>query len=152
MNYKKGIFRIWLIAAVCWIGYTLSIESDDVVDTYNYLFQKQQMIEDEKFRIRNDIEYVEKEGKELRAQRKYNGTDPWRKLSQNSQIENNLKEKARLEERLSSPIIIPEPRWEWILDITILPILLPTLMFAVWWILSKIFIWIRKGFVGQNQQ
>jgi ABC-type transport system involved in cytochrome c biogenesis permease component len=51
---------------------------------------------------------------------------------------------------LNSPIIIHTPRWEWILDITILPILLPALMFAVWWILSKIFIWIKKGFVGQN--
>lgn len=150
MNYKKGIFRIWLIAAVCWIGYTLLIKSDDVGDTFDYLFRKQQMIEDEKFRIRNSIKYVEKEGNGLRAQPKYNGTDYWHKYAQSKQIEDNLKEKARLEERLNSPILIPKPRWEWILDITILPILLPALMFAIWWILSKIFIWIKKGFVGQN--
>jgi hypothetical protein len=150
LNYKKGIFRIWLIAAVCWIGYTLLIKSDDVGDTFNYLFRKQQMIEDEKFSIRNSIKYVEKEGNELRSQPKYNGADYWRKYAQSKQIEDNLKEKARLEETLNSPIIIPKPRWEWILDITILPILLPALMFAIWWILSKIFIWIKKGFVGNN--
>lgn len=150
MNYKKGIFRIWLIAAVCWIGYTLFMRSDDVGDTFNYLFRKQQMIEDEKFRIRNSIKYVEKEGKRLSAQPKYNGRDFWHKYSQDKQVEDNLKEKARLEESLNSPIIIPKPRWDWILDITILPILLPALMFAVWWILSKIFIWIKKGFVDQN--
>lgn len=86
MNYKKGIFRIWLIATVCWISYTVFIKSDDVKDTYNYLFLKHQMIEDEKFRIRNSIIYVEKEGKRLRSQPKYNDTNTWAYISQHSQI------------------------------------------------------------------
>jgi hypothetical protein len=148
LNYKKGLFRIWLIAACCWIGYTLYVKSDDVGYTYDYLFKKQQLIEVEQSRLRNEIKNLEEQGKELRAEPKIKDTNFWGRMAQDSGIADNITKKMQLEEILNLPIYIPEPHWDWAIEVTIVPTLLPALMFAAWWILSKIFLWIKKGFAA----
>jgi hypothetical protein len=161
LDFRTGFFRIWLVAAVIWIGCALWIWNQDVEYAFRYCFQHEQLVEDVRkfdhtiddyYRHRREVllkRQVEAIGR-FRADQLSEGNQALKRAGVNlpePKPEPELAEvNSYLEKHTADQVSPSPPSWLWVAGVLVPPIVLYAISIAVFALVR----WIWQGFASRR--
>ena len=153
-KYKTGFFRLWLLLSVGWVGYIFYERNDEINYSFNYLMHHKSLVDEKRVSAVRQLEELEinehqrvKEKNELDSRLQKLGI-PVTKPKTNDMYSDEFMFKIS-KSRLESEIATPEPDkpdYRWILQMIVVPVVLPLALAAVILSIWKLGLWILAGF------
>lgn len=153
MNYRRGLFRIWIICSIVWIVAIIQHSIDDVSYTFSYHFDRKTLVEEKRTQLKNELELAKKklaakkqEEKDVQERLARLGIKLPKPKPDLNKLDDSF-DVVFLEILISKPdLVIDEPNYSWLGNALGWPIIVPLLLMCFW----KIFIWVKQGFEGRE--
>lgn len=160
MNYRRGLFRVWIICSVVWIVAVIQHSIDDATYTFSYFLDRKTLVEEKRTQLKRELVLAENKLAEKRIEKKHFLEDKAEKARSKRLVELGIKpfdekndpnklsddfDVVFLETLVSNPeLVIVEPNYSWLGNALSWPIIVPLFLMFCW----KVVIWVKLGFLG----